>query len=178
MLYVKSEKTKCKDCIYNLICQAIVGRTNQVKDDDVYCDMFKVDRKLTKGGGDNMNYKETIGFVKNQNFHCLDGRFDKELYNKLNEVIGHLERGEKFEKMWGKLMKYDGRLLGSGMIDDCLCPDEPKNIVTVMGELKKEYFPEEFSNDKLSECINTVIKVINEIGFTCEEIAKRLIPKD
>lgn len=123
-----------------------------------------------------MDTKRAVKFLEEcqDNIELQEKGYDEELIR----VIELLHRGEKYEKMWGELKKYDGRLLGSGLIDDCLCPEDPKDIATIMDDFKKRYFPKEFSDDKLSECVNAIIKVIKKGGFTCEEIAKRLIPKD
>lgn len=43
-------------------------------------------------------------------------------------------------------------------------------------EIKQRYFPED--KVELSEIVDRVKEVINKTSFTCEEITKRLIPKD
>ena len=48
MSFKKSTETKCKDCSYRILCPAIVGKIKQVKDDDIYCDMFKLDTREMK----------------------------------------------------------------------------------------------------------------------------------
>ena len=38
------KETKCKDCMYKTLCPALVGKTEQIKNDNVFCDTFKLDK--------------------------------------------------------------------------------------------------------------------------------------
>ena len=35
------KETKCENCLYQLFCQAILGKPDWKKDDNIFCDTFK-----------------------------------------------------------------------------------------------------------------------------------------